>query len=123
MCIIFSRNISSVGTARGIIGKSISGRPVYTRSTARAYTSKCTAVVLCIAPKGVAMRNPCNGSLSHEFMRVAAGSENRDTFDRYSTRERQAFSAPLKCFRRFPELTTVMKYENQRRHGTPAILF
>lgn len=69
----------------------------------RAYIPKCTAVALCIAPKGVAMRNLCNGSLSHEFMHVAAGAREWDTFDRYFARKRQAFLAPLKCLpRRFP---------------------
>ena len=48
----------------------------------RAYTSKCTAVALCIAPKGEAMRNPCNGSLSHEFMHVAAVARPRTGYFR-----------------------------------------
>lgn len=42
---------------------------------------------MCIAPKGVAMRNLRNDSLSREFMQTAVPARERDTFDLgYSTR-------------------------------------
>lgn len=90
--------------------------PVYTVSGRRAYTSKCTAVAVCIAPKGVAMRNPCNGSLSREFMHVA-GWHRKPGYFWPLFRERQAFLTPLKCLSAVSRLTTAMKYGSPPFHN------
>lgn len=91
---------------------------VYTRNT---LASKCSRAM----HSHLAMRNPCNGSLSHEFMHVAA-AENGIVSTVISHRKRQAFLAPLKCLSAVSRLTAAMKYASPSRHAAPtlpAILF
>lgn len=117
------RNISPVAllSSKGKFQSKFWSHSVYTRATTRGYTWKCIAVALCTAPKGVAMRNPCNGSLSHEFMHVAADTENGILSAVISRANVKPFWHLWSVSRAVFRLTAAVKYASTSRCATSTL--